>query len=111
MSNTPVQYNVPPSLPATNTTAVVSLASGIAAWTILPFLGAIVAVITGHIAKNEIRRSGGMASGDGMATAGLVLGYVNIGVGLCVLCLFLIFPLIFGVSFFGSLLQALGTSS
>ncbi len=111
MSNPPVQYSVPPSVPATNTTALVSLISGIAGWTILPLLGAIVAVITGHIAKNEIRRSAGMASGDGLATAGLILGYVNIAAGLCVLCLFLIFPLLFGASFFGSLLQAIGSGS
>jgi hypothetical protein len=39
------------------------------------------------MAKNEIRRSMGLIAGDGMATAGLVLGYLQLGltvVGLCV---------------------------
>ncbi len=42
-------------------------------------LGAIAAVILGHLAKKEIRESGGRLSGDGMALAGLILGYVQIG--------------------------------
>ncbi len=79
---------VPPSVPMphSSTTAIISLIAGIAGWTVVPFLGAIVAVITGHIAKNEIKNSAGMVTGNGMATWGLVLGYVNIALGLCVLC-------------------------
>lgn len=39
---------------------------------------AIAAVILGHLAKNEIKRSGGRLGGDSRATAGLVLGYIGI---------------------------------
>lgn len=35
-------------------------------------------MITGHIARGEIRRSAGRVSGGGQATAGLVLGYLQI---------------------------------
>lgn len=59
--------------------AIASLICGITAWTVLPiFLTAIAAVITGHMAKKEISAGGGTITGNGMATAGLILGYVNI---------------------------------
>ena len=45
------------------------------AWLGLFGLGGILAVIFGHVAKNEIKKSGGQISGDGLATAGLILGY------------------------------------
>lgn len=76
----------PPAVAQTSTLAIISLISGILGWTIVPTLGAIVAVITGHMAKNEIRRSGGMLTGDGLATAGMVLGYIHLAlvvVGIC----------------------------
>jgi hypothetical protein len=63
----------------TSSLAVVSLVFGILGWTLLPGLGAIVAVITGHMARAEIRRGAGQLDGDGMAVAGLVLGWLVIG--------------------------------
>lgn len=36
----------------------------------------ILAVIFGHIARGKIRQSGGTITGDGMAIAGLVMGYL-----------------------------------
>src|SRR5450759_2537290 len=78
----------------TSTLAIISLIGGITGWTILPFLGAIVAVITGHMAQSEIKKSGGMITGKGMATAGLILGYLAIAGGICVFCLFVILPLL-----------------
>ncbi|MBI3912867.1 MAG: DUF4190 domain-containing protein [Chloroflexi bacterium] len=66
--------------------ALISLISGIAAWTIVPILGGIIAVITGHLARKEIASSGGQLAGNNQATAGLVLGYVHLGVAfLCIL--------------------------
>jgi len=58
--------------------AIASLVTGILSWVLVPILGAIIAVVTGHLAKREIRQSNGRLSGDGMATAGLILGYVNL---------------------------------
>ncbi len=69
--------------------AIISLISGVMAWLGLFGLGGILAIIFGHIAKNEIKKSGGQISGDGMATAGLVLGYLNIAVSVMGFCLFL----------------------
>ena len=51
---------------------------GILSITCLGLLAGIPAVILGHIAKSNIRKSGGRLSGDGKATAGLILGYVSI---------------------------------
>lgn len=48
------------------------------------WLGSIVGVITGHIARRDLRRDPS-ASGDGLAIAGLVLGYIGIGVLVLVL--------------------------
>ncbi|MBA4387755.1 MAG: hypothetical protein C0404_07225 [Verrucomicrobia bacterium] len=58
--------------PKTCGLAVASLVLGIIGCT-APF-----AVICGHIAKSRIRKSGGTLKGSGLATVGLVLGYVTI---------------------------------
>jgi len=42
------------------------------------FIFPILAVVFGHLAKAEIRRSKGFKTGDGIATAGLILGYLGI---------------------------------
>ncbi|KRE89517.1 hypothetical protein ASG87_04110 [Frateuria sp. Soil773] len=63
--------------------AVASLVSGILAWTVLPLVGALAAVVCGHLARGEIRRAPeGMLEGRGMAVAGLVLGYLQFAVAL-----------------------------
>lgn len=76
----------------TSVLAVVSLVFGILGWTLLPFLGGIVAVICGHLARGEIRRTPDQLEGDGMAVAGLVLGYSSLVLGLLfLLAIFLFF--------------------
>ena len=62
----------------TNSLAVVSLVCGILGWTLLPFLGSIIAIICGHMARSEIRRNPQTQEGDGLAVAGLVMGYLVI---------------------------------
>jgi hypothetical protein len=80
--------------PPTNQLAIVSLVAGIASYVMLPVIGAVVAVITGHMARSQIKRTG--ESGNGLAVAGLILGYVHLALGLIVL-------LVFVVVFFGIL--------
>ena len=55
--------------------AIASLVLGLLGWTFLPVLGSLLAVVLGHVAMREIRRSKGAVTGSGMATAGLVIGY------------------------------------
>jgi hypothetical protein len=72
-------YPPPPEHERTSALALASLATGIAAWFIFPLIGAITAVITGFLAQDEIRRSEGRLRGSAFATAGLVLGWLQIG--------------------------------
>jgi hypothetical protein len=86
-----------PPVTRTSTLAIISLISGIASWSVLPLVSAIVAVVTGHIAQNEIKKSGNTVTGKGMATAGLILGYLSLAGGICAFCVFFVFPF-FGFS-------------
>ena len=60
----------------TNNMAVVSIAAGLASWMGFVVIGAIVAIVAGHMARAQIRQTG--EDGDGLAIAGLVLGYAHL---------------------------------
>jgi predicted RNA-binding protein with TRAM domain len=62
----------PAPLPRTNGKAVAALICGVGG--IFVGLSAIPAIVLGHMARREIRRTG--EQGDGMAVGGMVLGYV-----------------------------------
>ncbi|MGH8107934.1 MAG: DUF4190 domain-containing protein [Arenimonas sp.] len=62
----------------TSQLAIASLISGILGWTLVPFLGSLVAIITGHMARKEIRNNPETREGDGMALAGLILGWSSV---------------------------------
>lgn len=65
--------------PRTSSMAIVGLIFGILAWLFLPFVGALIAVICGHSARSEIRRAPpGTIDGDGLALAGLILGWIQL---------------------------------
>lgn len=83
----------------TNTMAIVSLVSSIVGLTMLPFIGSIVGVVTGHIAKRQIAESG--EEGSGIATAGLVIGWIGVAI--------LILIIIALVVFFGIFASAVGS--
>jgi hypothetical protein len=51
--------------------------------------GGIIAVITGHIARQQIKRTG--ESGASLALAGLVVGYVAIGLFFVFVTLYILF--------------------
>jgi len=86
-------YETPPTKPNSNM-AIASLVLGILGWTLIPGLASIAAIITGHMAKNEIKNSMDQLGGDGMATAGLVLGYAGIAIGICIFCLAFVLPML-----------------
>jgi hypothetical protein len=68
--------------PTTNGLAIASLVLGIV-W--LYWIGSILALIFGYVAKGQIDRSGGTQSGRGLAIAGIVLGWVELGILVIVL--------------------------
>lgn len=70
----PVGYGPPVK---TNGLAIASMVLGIL-W--LYWVGSILALIFGYIAKNAIDRSGGREAGRGMAIAGIVLGWIGVAV-------------------------------
>ncbi len=75
-------------------TALIALVLGIVSFVGLSIFAAIPAVILGRNARKEIQASGGMITGDGMAQAGIVLGWINIGLTLFVACAFCAIPLL-----------------
>lgn len=63
--------------PETSGKAIASLVLGICVF-ILGILTGIPAIIFGHLAHSEIKKSAGRLQGEGMALAGLILGYLSI---------------------------------
>ncbi len=90
----------------TNTLAIVSLAAGIGSFFahIIPGIGgftvALIAVVTGYMARKQIRQTG--EQGMGMATAGMIIGIVHLAL-LLLLVIGLIFAIfVFGIVLFGA---------
>jgi len=125
VSSTP--HDVPPPPPAqlgggaaqsyapTNNLAVVSFVAGIASFFahVIPVIGgftvAVIAIITGFVARGQIKRSG--EQGMWMANAGIIIGFVHLALGffLILLVLFLIF--VAGIALFGISSHSGGTPS
>ncbi len=80
----------------TNVLAIVSLSLGIAAFIVLPFLGSIGAIITGHMSLGQIKRTG--EKGRGLGLTGLILGYVGIALAILLIIGFVAFFSIVGSS-------------
>ena len=80
----------------TNTLAIVSLATGIASYVVVPVIGAIVAIVTGHMARGQIRRTG--EGGGGLALAGLILGYLHLVIAVIAIAIIVITVVIIGAA-------------
>jgi len=90
-------------LKETSPLAIVSLVSGILGWTLLPWLGSIVAIITGHMARSEIRANPATKDGDGLALAGLIMGWAMVALSILTILVIMLF--------FGGLLAFLGIAA
>src|SRR5438046_7307534 len=73
----PVTQPVPRTAPAAIWSLVLAILSFTCGWLVT----AIPAVICGHVARSKIRKSGGGLGGKGVATAGLILGYIALTLG------------------------------
>jgi Domain of unknown function (DUF4190) len=73
---------VPQTVPSTPATAIWSLVLAVLSFTCGWLFTAIPAVICGHIARAKIRKSGGALGGKGIATVGLILGYIALAIGI-----------------------------
>ena len=89
----------------TNSLAIISLVAGVGSFFahIIPGVGgftvALVAVITGYMARNQIKQTG--EQGMGMATAGMIIGIVHLGALIVLGLVLLILIFIFGIALFG----------
>jgi hypothetical protein len=65
----------------TNGMAIASLVCSLVA---IPLFGipAILGIIFGFVARSQIRKSNGSQTGDGMALAGIIIGFVFVALGL-----------------------------
>lgn len=74
-------------------------------WVIF-FGGNVVAVIFGHMGRSQIKASGGLQGGQGLATTGLALGWIGVAINLLMICLFVAL-VVAAVTFAPDLAQAL----
>lgn len=75
------QSPLPPAaqLPRTDPLAIWSLVLGILAFMCcIPFVPSVLAVVLGGQSRQRIRASGGTLTGDGLAQAGVILGWIGI---------------------------------
>ncbi len=87
------EQNEPQQILPNSNLALISLVAGILGFTLFPFIASIVAIWAGYEARKETRATPPRASGDGMATAGIIMGWIQIGltvVSVCCLALYLI---------------------
>jgi hypothetical protein len=68
----------------TSGAAIASLVLGIAGLVVFPLLPSILAIVFGGRARDEMRADAAV-SGEGLATAGVILGWI--GVAFCALAL------------------------
>lgn len=91
----PEPVMMPPQGPRLSIPALISLIAGIGTWTFAFGIGWIVAIITGHMARKEIRESNGWLDGAAMANVGLALAYAQVALALIVL---LVITIVLGVA-------------
>jgi hypothetical protein len=95
--------NVSDNVLPTSTLAMISLIAGILGFTMLPIIGSIVAILTGYSARKETRAVPALAGGDGLATAGIIMGWIQIGLTVVGCCCF--------AAFFVIILSAVGLNN
>lgn len=82
-----------PITPQTSVMAIGSLVASILGLTLLPTVGSILGLVLGYMARREIHEAEAL-TGEGLAKAGIVLGWIGVAltiIGLCVALLVIIF--------------------
>ena len=90
-------HTPPPATPPTSGMAIGSLIASIAGFIIVPILGGIVGLILGYVAKKQIRESEGTLAGAGLATAGIIMGWIQVallGLPVCAICVIVVLALL-----------------
>ncbi len=76
--NAPISMPIQPPFP-TSGLAIGSLVASILSWVLFPIIGSIIGLILGYSARKETRAVPPTAAGDGLATAGIIISWVNVG--------------------------------
>jgi magnesium-transporting ATPase (P-type) len=71
---------------------------GILSLTVFHFIAGIPAVIVGRSARAKIRANPQQLTGEGMAAAGIVMGWISIGIACCVVLAILVFLIILAIA-------------
>ena len=82
--------------------AIAGLIASILGITVVPTIGSIIGLILSYVARNSIRESDGEIGGEGIAKAGIIVGWIGIGLAFFGVCIGLAF-LVFGVVTAGSI--------
>jgi hypothetical protein len=88
------QPQFPRSMP-TNGFAITSMVMGILGFIVLYGLGSILALVFGYIAKSQIKNSPTPQEGNGLATAGIVMGWIGIALGILLIAGLILFVIAF----------------
>jgi hypothetical protein len=88
----PPYYGYPPPPRGTNTMAILAL--------VFAFVFAPAAIVLGHIARKQIRETG--EDGDGMALAGMIIGYVFTGLTVLFCVAYVLFIVIYAGAMFAT---------
>jgi hypothetical protein len=99
----PTNYEVQPQMLPNSTLAIVSLVSALLGFSVFPLIGGIIALITGYMARKETRAIPPTHSGDGLATAGIIMGWIQLGLTVIGICCFAAwFVFVVGLGAWGS---------
>ncbi len=88
-----------PRTASTNGFAITSMIMGILGFVVLYGLGSILALVFGYIAKSQIKKSPTPQEGSSYATAGIVMGWIGIALGILLIVGIILFALAFPDSF------------
>ena len=88
----PPYHGYPPPPRGTNILAILAL--------VFAFVFAPAAIVMGHIARKQIQQTG--EEGDGLALAGLIMGYVFTGLTLLFCVGYVVFVVIMGAAMFAT---------
>lgn len=101
----------PPYSPPTNTLAIISLIASILGLVqILPVIGPIGGLIMGYIAKRQIAESRGAMGGDGLAKAGIIIGWIGVAIIILGICIAVAYFLVVGLVMGGSVCALMGNT-
>ena len=80
-----------PPAPSLSTWALVSMICGAVSIVSFQVILAVLAIVFGFIGLNEVKKSQGTVEGRGFAIAGIVTGFISVGLTLLFIALYIIY--------------------